>query len=349
MKFRYKIHKKILRLREPFGIARGTWTRRVSYILTLRWGRWTGLGEAQPSATYGEREAEVPRRMRDALKNLTGCDPLELENASLLIERSSAGYPCAKAAVEMALHDLAAKKLGMPLYRLLGSSNRSLGRTSYTIGLDSIEKMADKASRALRVGYTILKIKLDGKRDQEIIRAIASVHPGPLRLDANEAWTPRHARHLGPFLNQRGSQVSLIEQPFPRGRLDWTKAFHQKTRIPLFLDEDVCKTEDVWKVKEVCDGINVKLMKSGGLRETMRMIAAARKVGLQIMMGCMTESSLAITAAAHLGSLCDLLDLDGNLLLANDPYVGVACKRAFLKLSSGAGLGVRLRKKPIHN
>lgn len=345
MKYRYKIQKKILRLRDPFGISRETWLKRTSYILTLKWGRWTGLGEAQPSATYGETEAEVPRRMRLALKNLAQGDPLELEKASLQIEQSSIGYPSAKAAVETALHDLAAKKLGMPLYRLLGSSNKPLGMTSYTIGLDTIEKMAEKAGRALQSGFYILKIKLDGRRDQEIIRAIARVHPGPFRLDANEAWTPRHAHSLGPFLSQRGSQVSLIEQPFPRGRLDWTKVFHQKSRIPLFLDEDVHTAEDVWKVKEFCDGINIKLMKSGGLREVSRMIAAARKVGLQIMMGCMTESSLAITAAAHLGSLCDLLDLDGNLLLANDPYVGVACKRGFLRLSNEAGLGVRLRKR----
>ena len=192
------------------------------------------------------------------------------------------------------------------------------------------------------MGFKILKLKLGGHQDPDLIRAVRRVFKGKLQVDANGGWTPAGARRILPLL--RREKVFLIEQPFGRGNLAATQRFAASCPIPVFLDEDVHRAADIPRLRGVCAGVNLKLMKTGGIRPALHAIHTARFHGLEVMLGCMTESSVAVTAAAHLAALCDYLDLDGNLLLANDPYVGVRCERGGrLVLPKSPGLGVRFR------
>jgi L-alanine-DL-glutamate epimerase-like enolase superfamily enzyme len=241
-------------------------------------------------------------------------------------------------AVECALHDLVGKLTGQPTWRLLGLAGRT-PETSYTLGIDSVDGTADRARRASAAGYRRLKIKLGGAADLERLEAIRSVCDLPLRVDANEGWDLAEARELMPVLAALG--VELIEQPFPAGEQEAFRELRAfASGIPLVVDEGCHTLSDVAEVATYADGVNLKLAKTGGIREAVRMVHAARALGLVVMLGCMIESSLGISAAAQFASLCDFVDLDGHLLIADDPAEGLGFEDGRIVLSQRPGLGV---------
>ena len=317
-----------LRLAEEFGIARGSRTEQPVVRLELEAGGVVGRGEAAPIYYRGETvesalaalEATEPPR-----------DPFDLE-ASLPRD----GDAAARSVLDAALHDWVGRSLGTPVWRLLGLP-RSAPVTSYTIGIDSLDGTRDRARRAARFGA--LKIKVGGAEDLARLQAVRSESAAPLRVDANEGWTLDEARELMPALVELG--VELVEQPFAAADLESFRALRElRPRPPVIVDEGCHDLGDVAEVASYADGINIKLAKSGGLREAVRMVHAARALGLKVMLGCMIESQLGIAPAAAIASLADWVDLDGHLLLADEPFAGLELEQGRVLPSTGPGLGV---------
>jgi L-alanine-DL-glutamate epimerase-like enolase superfamily enzyme len=327
-----------LQLRHTFRIARGASATRANVLVELHEDGHVGWGEAAPIARYGQDRATTEA----ALERMAG--GLDARAFAQAAARAAVpGQSAAEAAVDMALHDLAGKRLGVPLRDLLGIGRGPQPETSFTIGMDTPEVMAAKAREAS--AYAVLKVKLGSPDDHAGLLAVREAAPGKrLRVDANEGWTPEQAAERLPWLHRLG--VEFVEQPLPAGRIEETRALRRTSPLPFFADESVHRAADVPGLVGAFDGINVKLMKCGGLGEALRLIAVARAHGLRVMLGCMVESSLAITAAAHLGPLADAADLDGNALLSEDPFVGATLEEGRLVLPDGPGLGVRPRAGP---
>ncbi|HEY4385282.1 MAG TPA: dipeptide epimerase, partial [Ktedonobacteraceae bacterium] len=245
----------------------------------------------------------------------------------------------AKAAVDMALYDLMGKVLGVPVYRLLGLNPANAAYTSFTIGIDTPAEMAKKAQQAS--AYPILKIKVGTKQDIEILKAIRDVSSAVIRVDANAGWTPKEAikniEALVPY------NIEFVEQPVPAHDLAGLKMIREHSPLPIIADESCVSLHDIPRLSECVDGVNLKLMKNGGIHTALKMIHTARAHNLQVMLGCMIESSLAITAAAQLTPLVDYADLDGHLLIKDDPYRGVQVEQGKLILPDAPGLGVVMR------
>ncbi|HEX5570613.1 MAG TPA: dipeptide epimerase, partial [Ktedonobacterales bacterium] len=246
----------------------------------------------------------------------------------------------AKASVDMALYDLLGKRLGAPVYQLLGLNPDRAPLTSFTIGIDEPAVMARKAKEAAKT-YKVLKIKIGTERDLETVRAIREATDVTLRVDANAAWTPKQAirriRELEPY------DIEFVEQPLPPTDLEGIRFVREHVALPIIVDESCVTESDIPGLVGAVDGINIKLMKCGGIHHALRMIHTARAHHLKVMLGCMIESSLAITAAAHISPLVDYADLDGHLLISDDPWEGVAVEEGRLVLPERAGLGVRPR------
>lgn len=330
MKIRYQITD--LKLVHPFKIARRAVDEFRQVISVVIDG---GLGEAAPARFYGETVETVQVAFDILDVGLDGdLDPIESVMSELesVLGRNYA----AKSAIDMALHDRLGKKLGVPLYRLWGLDPKATPLTTFTIGIDEPEIMQQKARAA--EAYPLLKVKLGTDRDLELIRALREVTDKPIYVDANTAWTPKEAvrmiRELAPY------GVELIEQPTKPDDLEGLKFVREHSALPIFADESVKRAADIPALVGCVDGINIKLVKCGGLLEAMRIIHIARAHGLQVMIGCMIESSLGITAAAHLTPLVDYADLDGHLLVANDPYRGVKIENGKLILPDLPGIGV---------
>jgi L-Ala-D/L-Glu epimerase len=328
-----------LKLAAPFRIARGVQHEAHNVLVRLDADGLTGLGEAAPKTFYGETREGALAAIAHFAGHL-GDDPLAIEEIMAALDRTLHGNPAAKAAVDMALYDLVGQRLGVPVYRLFGLSAARAPHTSYTISLDSPAEMARQALNAHE--YPILKIKLGTRHDLAIVQAIREVTDATLRVDANAAWTAKDAiatiNALAPY------NVELVEQPVARDDLEGLQLVRENVPIPIFADESCVTLEDVARVAGRVDGINIKLMKCGGLHRALAMIHSARAHHLRVMLGCMIESSLAITAAAHLTPLVDYADLDGALLLAHDPYEGVSLQGGAIVLPDLPGLGVRPRQ-----
>jgi L-alanine-DL-glutamate epimerase-like enolase superfamily enzyme len=249
------------------------------------------------------------------------------------------GQASAEAAVDMALHDLAGQRLGAPLYEVLGIDPRRAPETSFTIGMDTPEVVAAKVKEAS--AYSILKVKMGSDDDRAMLQAVRDTTQQRLRVDANEGWTPADALERLEWLKALG--VELVEQPLPAAMIAETRELRRKSPLPFYADESVHRAKDIPALAGAFDGINIKLMKCGGIAEALDMIAVARAHGLKVMLGCMIESSVAITAAAHVSPLVDTADLDGNLLLDHDPFLGATVKDGRIVLPDGPGLGVRPR------
>jgi L-alanine-DL-glutamate epimerase-like enolase superfamily enzyme len=261
----------------------------------------------------------------------------------LRLDRDVAGNPAAKAAIEMAMHDLCGKIAGLPTYKMLGLAGLSAPVTDLTIGIASLEMIEKKTREALAFGHKALKIKQGTRTDRDIIKAVRKVSKDvPLRVDANGAWTVKRAIEMSHFLAEH--DVEFIEQPLPKtaSHADF-KMVRENSSLPIFADESIGKASDVARLAGTIDGVVVKLAKTGGLLEAMRVISTARAHGMQVMLGCMMESSIGISAAAQLSGLADYLDLDSGMLLADDPYEGVIFEDGFLRLSDRPGLGVAAR------
>ncbi len=327
-----------LQLTTPFRIARAVEYTASNVIVQVNHGEYTGYGEAAPSGYYGESQETVLACIALFAGNL-GDDPFVIEDILQSIDKVIRLHPSAKAAVDMALYDLIGKILSVPLYKLLGFNPAYTPHTSYTIGIDTPTNMAKKA--LLAKDYPILKIKVGTKNDLDNLKAIRDVSSAIIRVDANTGWTPKEAiktiNALIPY------NIEFVEQPIPAHDLLGLKLIRDNVPIPIIADESCVTVEDIPRLVGCVDGINIKLMKCGGLNHALKMIHVARAHNLRVMIGCMIESSLAITAAAHLTPLVDYADLDGHLLIDNDPYVGVTVLDGKLVLPDAPGLGVRAR------
>ncbi len=328
-----------LKTRHPFVIARGgSSDYRVVWVRLADADGVEGWGEADPSAYYGETADTVLAALGKLEPHLPA-DPFDLEQAEARFAQLAPNSAAARAALSAALHDLVGKRLGQPLWRLWGLDPARAPRSSFTIALDTPERMREKVIEAS--SYPILKIKLGTDRDEEILKTIRDATDKPIRVDANAGWTRERAFRMLPVLRDFG--VEFVEQPLPPTDLEGIAALRRQGVLPVVVDESCVVATDVPRVAGAADGINIKLAKCGSLREALRMVAAARAQGMLVMVGCMIESSLGITAAAHFTPLLDAADLDGAALTVNDPFRGATIEGGQICLPTEPGLGVRRR------
>lgn len=331
-----------LELANPFNIAHGVSQRRHNVLVRLH----EGLGEAAAVPYLGQTPQRITADLDRAAQGLGSLEGLaevrQPEQLELLLARlPTADSTAARAAVSMALYDLWARRRGQPLYQLLGLDPARCPPTSFTVAMDRPEVVA---RRARDCGMPLIKLKLGGPDDEALVAAVRQATTARLQLDANGAWTAEQAARLLPRLARY--DVELVEQPLPPGELEGLRWLRQRVAdVPLFVDESVHTAQDVTEHASLVDGVVIKLAKAGGVGPALEAIAAARAAGLKVMLSCMIESSLAVTAAAHLAPLCDLADLDAPLLLARDPFVGLGYSGAELILPCGAGLGVGNREQ----
>jgi L-alanine-DL-glutamate epimerase-like enolase superfamily enzyme len=324
-----------LHLRHVFRIARGASDVRHNLLVEVEDGGVVGLGEAAPIRRYGEDRDSTAA----AAEAMAGRLDDTRAFATAAARAAVPGQSSAEAAVDMALHDLAGRRFGAPLHALLGLDPRRAPVTSFTIGLDSPDAVSRKVREA--AAYPVLKVKMGSDDDREVLQAVRDSTRATLRVDANEGWMPEEALARLEWLQRLG--VELVEQPLPAAMIAETRELRRRSPLPFFADESVHRAADIPALAGAFDGINIKLMKCGGIGEALRMIAVARAHGMKVMLGCMIESSVGITAAAHLSPLVDTADLDGNLLLETDPYEGALVTEGRLVLPDRPGLGVRPR------
>ncbi len=323
----------------PFTIARrvGTAEAVPNVRIEIEHEGVVGLGESRPSAFYGGETVEIVIDTVNQALPIIGDNPFLVEDITgELIERFP-DSPAAVAGIDIALHDLVCKKLGIPLYEYFGLNPANTPLTSYTIGLDTIEIMLKKLQEA--VDMPIIKVKVGVENDMEIVRAIRDNTDAVLRLDANTGWTVSEAiEKINAFEKYR---IEFIEQPIKPGDYAGLAEISRNTNIPIMADED-CTCPQVLPLLAGCvDSINIKLMKCRGLRQALKMINTADSLGLKVMLGCMTESSLPLTAAAHLSPMTKYADLDMQLLITNDPYEGLKTPKGKIILPSRPGIGVK--------
>jgi len=324
-----------LKPRIPFRVAHGTSAQRENVLVGVEHDGLTGYGESAAVPYYGDTQESLMSYL-NSLPPLGG-DPFALES---VLKNLPDGSHAAQAGVDIALHDLWGKMVGQPLYRLFGLSSAPIPQTSLTIGIDTPDEMARAARES---EYPILKIKLDSHDPENSVAAIRKATNACLRIDANASWTLQQAIEVIPRLVQY--DLEFIEQPLPAGNVAAYRTLRDRLHemnvtTPIFADESVKTSSDVAAYAGAIDGVVVKLMKTCGLREALRAIHTARAHGMKVMLSCMLESSVAVTAAAHLAALCDYVDLDGPLLLTNDPFKGLIYNGANLSLPAGPGLGV---------
>ena len=328
-----------LKTRHPFVIARGgNSDYRVVCVRLSDGDGVEGWGEASPSSYYGETADTVLEKLKILEPHLPK-DPFDLDAAEAKFVEVVPKNGAARAALSGALHDLVGKRLGVPLYKLWGLDARKAPVSSFTIGIDTPEKTRAKVKEA--AGYSILKIKLGTDRDEEILKTIRDATDKPLRVDANAGWTRERALKMLPVLKEYG--VEFVEQPLPPDDLEGIAAVRKAGILPVVVDESCIVAADIPRVAQAADGINIKLAKCGSLREALRMIATARAHKMLVMVGCMIETSIGITAAAHFTPLVDAADLDGAALTANDPFRGADISGGPIQIPDGPGLGVTRR------
>jgi L-alanine-DL-glutamate epimerase-like enolase superfamily enzyme len=330
-----RAHKVSLTLAETFTIARQSRDVEEVVHVELEHDGLVGYGEGAPVDYWGETPESMLAFLDEEAPALIGGDPFALEYVGQRLALRP-GEQGAKQAIDGALHDWVGKRVGQPVWRLLGLSPTS-PPTSYTIGIDSLPGTIDRTRRA--EGYQVLKVKVGGPDDLARLEAVRENSDARIRIDGNEGWTLETARELMPRLLEL--EVEFVEQPFPVGDLDSYAALRElPDRIPVILDESVKDLADVARAAGHADGVNIKLAKSGGIREALRMIHAARALDLQVMIGCMIESELGIAQAAQIASLVDYVDLDGHLLISNHPFSGLGFRDGGVVGSAEPGLGV---------
>jgi L-alanine-DL-glutamate epimerase-like enolase superfamily enzyme len=336
--------------RYPLTISRGTVSSSENLLVEIRSEGVAGLGEMSPVAIGGEPET-VETALADFERwesGLADLSPWDFQRIEAALDASGGGR-AARAALDIALHDWLGKRLGVPLWKLLGLDRRAIPPISVTIGINPPEVIRERTPEILhRTGARALKVKLGSPEGLDADRAIFSAvqeaagaaDQAPLwRVDANGGWSVDGAREMIPWLAERG--VEFVEQPLPKGQERDLPEARASSPLPLYADESVCVAADVPPLADRVDGVNLKLMKCGGIREAIRIVHAARAHGLKVMMGCFSESSLAITAAAQISSLADSLDLDSHLNLLPDPFAGAALLEGRVLPNDEPGLGVR--------
>ena len=320
-----------LALKERFKIAREVWDSTTNVFVFVRYGDAVGVGEAGPASRWGETvEGVIADLQALELGRLSG--PFDLEGIGELLPPGSA-----RCALDIALHDLAATLAGLPLHELLGLGGRSSPPTTVTVPIADVDRMVARAESLN--DHAALKLKVGFEGDVEVVSAIRGVFGGAIRIDANEGWAPDEA--IERLEAMADLDIELCEQPIKGGNFEDLARINERSPIPIFADEDVGDASDVVALKGIVTGVNLKLRKTGGIRELVRAIAVARAQDMKVMLGCDLDSGVAATAGAHVASLVDFADLDGPLLLADDPFPGVVYDRGQMTLPEGAGLGVR--------
>jgi L-alanine-DL-glutamate epimerase-like enolase superfamily enzyme len=323
---------------------RHTWTTTMSSstyreTLHVRYTRdgLTGVGEGAPIVRYHEDAAagkQVVEGLRDWLETV---DPLTFDKLNAGLLRRVEGHWAAKAAVDIAILDWVGQRIGVPIHRLFGLDAADAPITTFSIGIDTPEITRQKVREA--EAFPVLKVKVGLATDEPTIEAVRSVTKKPLRVDANEGWKDKLvALEKIQWLQTQG--VEFIEQPLPAGMIDETRWVRERVDMPIFADEACLRPADIPRLADAYDGVNIKIDKAGGILQGYRMIQIARALGLKTMLGCMVSSSVSTTAAAQLSPLVDYADLDGNLLISNDPYRGVRVEKGKLVLPTSPGLGV---------
>jgi L-alanine-DL-glutamate epimerase-like enolase superfamily enzyme len=317
-----------LPLKHTFTIARSSENIARTAVVRLRWNGLEGLGETAPIPRYGESLENAIAGLR---ARRLGDDPYAFER---LLDGLSPAQMCG---LDIALHDLIGKDLDRPLWRLLGLDPARTPRSSFTIG---IAPLAETLAKVREVGtHPVIKVKLGKGAEIETVEAIRSVYAGTIRVDANEAWTPEQTVEILTELAKHA--IEFCEQPIPAGSPEKLRWIRERSPIPIVTDEDSKDARDLPALFGCVDGINVKLAKCGGIRGALAMIHTARAMGFKIMLGCMVESQILTTAAAHLSPLVDWADLDGPFLTARDPFAGITYADGKIVLPDGPGLGVR--------
>jgi L-alanine-DL-glutamate epimerase-like enolase superfamily enzyme len=297
----------------------------------------TGHGEGAPIVRYHEDAKSAQKAVESIRPLLLSADPMQFSKLMAEVFQRVKGEWAGKAAIDIALMDWVGQKLGIPLYSYFGFDPKDAPLTTFSIGIDTPEITKQKTREA--EAYPILKVKVGLATDEPTIEAVRSVTKKPLRVDANEGWKDKEeaVRKIN-WLEKMG--VEFIEQPMPAEMIEETKWVRSRVHIPVIADEACQHASDIPKLKEAFDGVNVKLDKSGGMLEAYRMLQIAKALGMKTMLGCMISSSVTVTAAAHLSPLVDYADLDGNLLISNDPFHGVTVERGKLILPKRPGLGL---------
>lgn len=318
-------------LKETFRTTHGAADEKNIVIVDIN----GGLGEASPVSYYGESVDTVNSFISRAM-DVIGDDPFRLEEISGRLEKVAAYNSAAKAAIDIALHDLIGKKLNVPVYKLLGITPRDDIPTSYTISLSDPDTM--KRQTKDNPGYQIYKVKVGIPGDIDMVAAVRDATDARIWVDANAGWTLKEAIQKIKYLEK--CDIEFVEQPLHQTDYEGLKILRRKIDLPIIADEGIMKAEDIPLYGDIVDGINIKLQKSGGIREAFKMIAVARAFKMKVMIGCMVETSVGISAAAQLAPLADYVDLDGNLLISDDPYDGVRAVNGYLKYPGRPGLGV---------
>ena len=301
----------------------------------------TGYGEASMPPYLGQSVASVTAFLEKVdLSQFT--DPFRLEDILTYVDSLSEGDSAAKAAVDIALHDLVGKLMGQPWYRIWGLDAAKAPSTTYTIGIDTADVVREKTLEAAG-RFNILKVKVGLDSDEEMIRTIRSVTQVPLAVDANQGWKDR-SKALDEIYWLASQGVVMVEQPLPIAQLDDTAWLTERSPLPIFADESIQRLKDIPSLAGAFSGINIKLMKCTGMREAWKMVSTARALGMKVTVGCMTETSCAVSAAAQLSPAVDFADLDGNLLISNDRFRGVQVVSGKLVLPDAPGIGVTLVK-----
>jgi L-alanine-DL-glutamate epimerase-like enolase superfamily enzyme len=331
-----------LELKNVFTIASYSRSTTPVILTEIEYEGYTGFGEASMPPYLGESHSSVIEFLSKV--DLTGYNNVfDLETILTEVDEIAPGNTAAKASIDIALHDLTGKMMNQPLCNIWGLNDANTPYTSFTIGIDSPDRIKEKVDEAME--YKILKVKLGKNNDKEIIETIRTITRKPIIVDVNQGWDDRE-QALDMVYWLKAHNVKLVEQPFSKDRLKDTAWLTKWSPLPIIADESIKRLEDVIKSKDVFSGINIKLMKCTGLREAYKMILLAKAIGLKVMLGCMTETSCSISAASHLSPLVDFADLDGALLIKNDVFEGTKIINGKVTLSGLPGIGVKKLGEP---
>ena len=326
-----------LKLKHVFTVATYSRTTTPDVQVEIEYDGVIGYGEASMPPYLGQTVDSVMGFLKKVdLEQFD--DPFRLEDILAYVDGLTPGDTAAKAAIDIALHDLVGKLLGAPWYRIWGLDKAKTPSTTFTIGIDTPEVVREKTLEVAGQ-FNMLKVKLGRENDKQMIETIRSVSDLPIAVDANQGWTDKkYALDMIQWLKEKG--IVMIEQPMPKTQLDDIAWVTQHSPLPVFADESLQRLSDVPGLKGAFTGINIKLMKCTGMREAWKMVTLARALGMKVMVGCMTETSCAVSAAAQFSPAVDFADLDGNLLIANDRFKGMEVVKGKITLNDLPGIGV---------
>lgn len=333
---RLKFKPYTLELKHAFTISTSSRTTTPVVLTEIEYGGFTGYGEASMPPYLGESHESVTNFLSKVNLNQFN-DPFELDEILHYVDNIDKKNTAAKASIDIALHDLLGKLLNKPLHKIWGFNKENAPSTTFTIGIDTEEKIRQKVKEA--DGFRILKVKLGSDDDKSIITTIRKESNKPLAVDANQGWKDKE-KALDLIFWLKEQNIVMIEQPMPKEQKDDIAWLTEKSPLPIYADEGIQRLSDIKSIEGVYSGINIKLMKCTGLREAHKMMTVASALGMDVMIGCMTETSVAISAASQLSPKVNFADLDGNLLIKNDPFSGTKIEDGMIKLNDNPGIGL---------